>query len=83
VAVYVGPRLHSWRGLTPRSDIGETRGRTLEEINIMFARKVPARKWAAYVVEGDDDTAKVRPDAKLEDGTEKHETAPESRIEKV
>ncbi|KZP04250.1 general substrate transporter [Athelia psychrophila] len=28
--------------------IGETRGRTLEEINEMFARQVPARKWSSY-----------------------------------
>lgn len=28
--------------------IGETRGRTLEEINEMFAKRVPARKWVDY-----------------------------------
>jgi sugar porter (SP) family MFS transporter len=28
--------------------IGETRGRTLEEINEMFAKRVPARKWRKY-----------------------------------
>ncbi|KZP26508.1 general substrate transporter [Athelia psychrophila] len=31
--------------------IGETRGRTLEEINEMFARGVPARQWAGYEVD--------------------------------
>jgi len=28
--------------------IGETRGRTLEEINEMFAKGIPARKWKEY-----------------------------------
>ncbi|KAF7980338.1 hypothetical protein HWV62_38765 [Athelia sp. TMB] len=31
--------------------IGETRGRTLEEINEMFARGIPARQWASYHVD--------------------------------
>jgi len=31
--------------------IGETRGRTLEEINEMFAKRVPARMWGKYQCE--------------------------------
>lgn len=33
--------------------IGETRGRTLEEINELFAKRVPARKWKGYVTDAE------------------------------
>lgn len=33
----------------------ETKGRTYEELDIMFERGVPARKFASYKFEEDDD----------------------------
>ncbi len=35
----------------------ETKGRTYEELDILFERKVPARKFKKYVIEDTDDVA--------------------------
>ena len=37
----------------------ETKGRTYEELDIMFERKVPARAFGKYVIEDHDDEARV------------------------
>lgn len=37
----------------------ETKGRTYEELDIMFERKIPARAFAKYVIEDHDDEAQV------------------------
>ena len=37
----------------------ETKGRTYEELDILFERKVPARKFKTYVIEDNDDVVPV------------------------
>lgn len=59
--------------------IGETRGRTLEEINEMFARQVPARKWSSYRCDiatyGDGDRKEAKDDMGISADEERVEDA--------
>jgi SP family sugar:H+ symporter-like MFS transporter len=63
--------------------IGETRGRTLEEINVMFARRVPARKWATYVVGNEEEAEKVHGNGTNGNTSDVLKDEQDSRVEKV